>query len=116
MSDEQFILFERSGYFKGKSVVLPSRVLMRQNSSLIADIFSRSLPSLVFSYIPSIFSHRVHSRRHSIVEERVRFGEIDNRKGVLLACSHVFHGEVKPLIVASGISIIGHHQIVLVFS
>ena len=112
MSDEQFILFVYGGNLKTELIVHPSWILSVDYSFFIAHISPLSSPSLLNTENSLIFSKGVYSRRHSIVEQWVRFGKIDHIESVLLLAFHLLNRKVKPLIVALRIGIILHHQVI----
>ena len=100
MRNVQLILLEHCAQLKTQLIVHPPGVFPRNDALLISDFLALAPPSLLHAEAVLILGHGVNGRRHSVVEQRVGFGEVYHVENILTIGQHVLDGEVEPLIVA----------------
>ena len=113
MSNKQFILLENSTHLKCQFIIHPFRILFRNNTFFICYFFTKPSPSSFYIIAIFILSERIYGWSHPIVEQRIRFGKIDNRKGIFLIDHQILYWKIEPLIISNRIHIIRHNKIVL---
>lgn len=110
MSNIYFII----GYFpaklKTKLIIEPPRIFTRNLPLLIDNLLANGVPAHIIFLIIYLWKC---NRHHPIIKKRIIFGKIHNVEGILHSHNHISHWEEKPLIIATGIRIILHHQVIL---
>ena len=91
-------------------IIMSPSIFLWNLSLFVRDLSSDSRPLLALLLK---IHFREDSRRHTVIEQRVIFREIDHVKSILHSCLHIQHPIIKPLIIALRIGIILHHKVVL---
>lgn len=98
------------GEFECKCVVVSSWIFPSYTVAGIANNLPHALPRLLVLFILRLGKD---NGLHAIVEERIRFHEVDDIEGDLHIEWEVAYSEVEPLGVASGVDVILEHKIIL---
>jgi len=113
MCDKKFVLFAVGRDLEAKFIIHSSWILAINYSFFIAYLSSLSSPTFLNAQNSLILCKGVNSGSHSIIKQRVRFGEIYYIESVIFADFHFLYWKVKPLVISLRVCIVLHHKVIL---